>query len=383
MKRFASLIFLSLIAFTSSSAFAQRSVGSVYVMNNDPGQNRIVTYDRLEGGALELVGRTRTDGLGAGNNAAADPLGSQNSLIIGNVGQNLYAVNAGSDSISVFSFRNDGRPRLIQVIDSRGDFPVSMATNGTMLYVLNSGGNGAIAGYDINPDGTLSFVDGSVRELSLGGSGIPVGDLRNLAPGDISYDRVQQRLVITYAGGGEAGQILGFGLNDDGTPSSNRPVKTDSEGAVPFTLNATDTGYVLVAEASGSVSSYSIRGRGRLTPISSTVANNQQGVCWVIETRHGHVYTANTLSDSISQYSLNLGGELSLVNETIASNVGLPIDMVATKDGEYLYVVSSNGGGVQGYSIDVDSGSLSDLGLFEGLPTFDADGYAPQGIAVR
>ena len=58
----------------------------------------------------------------------------------------LYAVNAGSDTITVFAVHGDRLVRR-QVIASGGDFPVSITAHGNLVYVLNARDGGSIQGF--------------------------------------------------------------------------------------------------------------------------------------------------------------------------------------------------------------------------------------------
>ena len=375
-----SILSLSNLVYAQTSPVSTSSNGNVYVMENDPAGNEVIAYFRTRTGRLINIGSHATNGLGAGDNAAADPLGSQNSMILSSNRQFLYVVNAGSDDISAFSLGRFGRPVLMQKISSNGDFPVSMAISGNILYVLNSGSDGAISGYRIR-NGRLVPIPNSTRALGLGASTFPQGDARNLAPGDISFDTLNRRLLITYAGGGNSGQLLSFELNDDNTTAAFAEV-VSSEGAVPFSLDFSENGTAVIAEASGSLSSYNYNQDNGLINVSSALTNGQAATCWVVVT-DDFTYTTNTVSGTISQFDVNRRGELSLINATAASGIGLPTDFGLTRDNRFMYVVSSSQGGVRGYSVNRRTGQLTDIGLFSGLPTFDANGFAPQGIAIR
>ena len=63
----------------------------------------------------------------------------------------LLAVNAGSNTVSLFRVRGD-HLRLKQVIASGGQFPVSIAVHGNLVYVLNAGGEGSVQGYWLGGD---------------------------------------------------------------------------------------------------------------------------------------------------------------------------------------------------------------------------------------
>lgn len=375
------LFFIATLSFAqSANSTVTSQVGNVYVMENDPADNKIIAYFRNRSGNLFKLGSYSTRGLGAGDNAAADPLGGQGAVTLSNNNRNLYVVNAGSDDISVFRLRRFGVPVLIQKLSSNGDFPVSIAISGRVLYVLNSGSDGSISGFRIRSSGRLVPINNSTRALGLGAESFPQGDARNLAPGDIAFDNLNRRLLIAYAGGGTNGQLLSFELNDNDTPATQAET-TFSQGAVPFSLDFSANGAALVAEASGSVSSYNYNEGNQLVNVSSVIANGQQATCWIGATDN-YVYTTNTVSGTVSQYGISRSGQLDLIDPVAASDIGLPIDFGFTNNNRLMYVVTSSEGGVRGFRVNRNTGKLTDIGLFPGLPTFDANGFAPQGIAI-
>ena len=75
-----------------------------------------------------------------------DHLASQGSLAYDRAHGLLYAVNAGSNTITVFSVYGDRLVRR-QVISSGGTFPVSVAFHGGLVYVLNARDGGSVQGF--------------------------------------------------------------------------------------------------------------------------------------------------------------------------------------------------------------------------------------------
>ena len=399
MKKIYKGLLLSTLLFsaigTSQAAYFPKAAGNVYVMDNNPAGNNVIAFTRFANGRLSRLGSVSTGGLGAGDNAEADPLGSQESVILSENGKNLYLVNAGSNTISVFYLTRRGRPILIQEVSSEGTFPVSLTTDGDVLYVLNAGDNGSIAGYSISKSGKLSLMSDSIRSLETGQEGIPEGGLRNLAPGDIAFDTVERRLVIPFGRGTELGdgRILSFEVNDQGLPSDEF-VETVATGRLPFSVDFTQNGIPLIAEAlgaeggeptGGSLSSFQFSSAGADISPMDIIANGQAATCWVrAGSETDFAFTSNTNGGSISSYQVSRNGELTLLNAEAATDIGLPIDFDLTDDDAFLYVTTSSEGGVRGYRVNKATGDLISLGLFGGnLPIFENDGFAPQGLAVR
>ena len=103
--------------------------------------------------------------------SVVDPLASQGSLALADGDHVLLAVNAGSDTVSVFRVSGDGLA-LWQIIPSGGQFPTSIAVHRGLVYVLNAGGTGSVQGY-VLVAGTLRPLPGSNRSLGLANTDPP------------------------------------------------------------------------------------------------------------------------------------------------------------------------------------------------------------------
>ena len=99
----------------------------VFVQTDNTAGNQVAAYHRAGNGTLTLDNTYNTGGLGGAlNGSHVDHLGSQGSLNYDPRNDALYAVNAGSNTVSVFSVRGDDLT-LRQVVSSGGTFPVSVA----------------------------------------------------------------------------------------------------------------------------------------------------------------------------------------------------------------------------------------------------------------
>src|SRR5258708_7805593 len=79
--------------------------GAVFVMTNAADKNEIVAYERTPDGRLFSGDRYETGGRGSGG--VTDPLESQGSLTLSQDHSLLFAVNAGSGTVSVFLVHRD------------------------------------------------------------------------------------------------------------------------------------------------------------------------------------------------------------------------------------------------------------------------------------
>ena len=73
---------------------------AVFVMTNDAESNEVIAYERTTYGTLFNPHRYKTDGRGSGGKV--DPLASQGSLTLSQDDSLLFAINAGSGTLSVF-----------------------------------------------------------------------------------------------------------------------------------------------------------------------------------------------------------------------------------------------------------------------------------------
>jgi 6-phosphogluconolactonase len=97
---------LSLLQTRIAHAADSQIGGFVYVMTNKDSGNSVVVYKRSANGTLHRAQEVPTHGLGSGG--TQDPLASQGALTLSSDGKLLFAVNAGSNEISVLGTSGNG-----------------------------------------------------------------------------------------------------------------------------------------------------------------------------------------------------------------------------------------------------------------------------------
>jgi len=351
---FAVAVFLTML---SASTAAQIGDNFVYVMTNKNPKNSIVTYRRANDGSLTFAHETLTGGSGTGPNGA-DPLGSQDSLVLSGDGFVLLAVNAGSNEISVLARRGGVLTRLSKT-SSGGTFPNSIALSGDLVYVLNSKGTSPnITGFRLDVNGRLHWI--ATVDIPSGSAGA----------NDIRFAPDGSELLVTVSA---TNQILVSAVASDGTAGT--PVAQTSAGGSPFGIRFGHNSNAIISEAAGSVSSYQLTGADMLNVISGAVSDTQKATCWISVPRDGKAaLVSNTGSGTLSSYSIDANGTLTLLNAVAANPGGAPIDSALSRDGKFLYVDESAQGKVLIFL--VNGGSLTQLGsvsLQEGI----------QGIAAE
>jgi 6-phosphogluconolactonase (cycloisomerase 2 family) len=362
--RFKSLLLVVALLFITSTGLAmaerQDSPGAVYTITNSELGNEVLIFDRSADGSLSPAGAFETFGSGTGIG-----LGNQNGVILTPDNQWLYAVNAGSDTISAFKVK----PEAIEFVGSffsGGTRPISLTVNGDLLYVVNAGGavgaNDNITGFTMEPDGLPKPLPGSTQPLSG----------PDTSPAQIGFSPDGNVLVVTEKG---THIIDTYVVNDDGL--AGPPNIFPSAGTVPFGFSFGKRNRLYVSEAgTNSASSYQVYPDGNLEVISAAVLTGQRGVCWLVIPKNGrYAYTTNAGTGTISGFDIDRNGTLSLLDAdgVTAEATGGVIDEAFSNNSRYLYALSSGAGTIFGYQVG-SNGQLTQIQVID-LPT-GANGLA-------
>lgn len=333
--------------------------GFVYTMSN-AAENTILVFHRSADGRLSQAVTVPTGGAGTGAN-----FGSQGALALSKDGRWLFAVNAGSNSVSVLEQRSTGLT-LAHTVASGGTLPESIALSGDLVYVLNDGAPANITGFFFDDDrGALYPIADSTRPLSGASPDAP----------QIGFDNSGSLLFVTEKA---TNLIDTYQIQEDGTPDG--PQVQNSNGKTPFGFSFDRSNHLIVSEAFGgqpnksAVSSYEVDDEGILETISGSVPTNQTASCWVVITRNGKfAYTSDTGSGAITGYRIRHDGMLSLLDPTgVSAPTGgpasKPVDLALTRGSRFLYGINVGTGTLIGWRVQVD-GQLTFLRQVEQVPT--------------
>lgn len=357
LKLSCTLAVITLLAMITAPAFA--AAGAVYSLSNTSTDNQVLVFNRTPDGALSPAVAFSTGGTGTGKG-----LGNQGALAIDAANRFLFAVNAGSDSISVFRI-GENDLSLVSVVPSGGRQPISLTVCHNMLYVLN---NGAAVGAS---DSIAGFAVGRNGRLRLIVSGLPLS-APSVGPAQISFNTDGDVLLVAEKA---TNNIDLFRIDDDGI--AHGPFVVASQGQTPFGFAFGKRNQVFVSDAfggaagAGALSSYRVSDR-TLTTLTALAPDNQSAPCWVVLTTDGRfAYTTNTASGNVSGYAVGFGGGLQLLNANgLAADTGAgskPLDAAISNDNRYLYVLTPGTGNLQGFTIALD-GSLAPLTQSPGIP---------------
>jgi 6-phosphogluconolactonase (cycloisomerase 2 family) len=349
----AGLVAAALFAAPAQAAGPARSTGPVFVQNDALSGNTVVAYDRTPSGGLVQVGKYPTGGRGGQlSGSVVDHLASEGSLAYDRSAHLLYAVNAGSNTVTTFAVDGDRLVRR-QVLPTFGNFPVSVATHGNLVYVLNARNGGSVQGY-VQVGGFVVPIPGWHRALHLATSAPGRPDEFTSTPAQIGFAPDGRSVVVATKNGGNS--LLTFAVGAAG-PSA-RPVVTALPGTVPFGFDVDTHGTLLVTQAGpNAVASFRFGHDGRLSALDSG-ATGQAATCWVVVA--GDVaYASNAGSGSISSFRVGVDGSLTPLHTT-ATDPGT-VDAAVSADGRQLFVQTGKNGTVDAFRINSD-GSLTPSG---------------------
>lgn len=389
-------------------------VGAMYALTNqhDPSQqisasddapsepdrvNQVVAYSRGTDGSLFQIGVYDTGGIGENIRASgANPLASQDPLIVSKDQRFVFAVNAGSESISSFSINEDFTltPVSLNVStsgSSGAQNPVSLTIFENILYVANAGNfvdengveldtlpqdrnrvNSSIIAFTVGDDGSLTPLEGSE---------IP-GIAANV--GSIEFSTDGGSLSITER---RTNDIITVGLDGNGLPISESSLASITEQPFGTDIYPAEIGDILLvsegnngAPGLSGLSSYLVQDDGSLTGISLSTGIEGDPLttgftfgCWVefVETPTGDfAYVSNTPDGVITSFAVSDAGELTLL-ESEAATTGIGGDDTQNGAGvldaeivfPYLYQVVNNDGRIAQYFINPEGGLDRQLNL--------------------
>lgn len=336
------------------------SGSTVFVMTNDALNNEVLAYQRAFDGEFALKGHFRTGGRGSGG--TTDPLQSQGSLTLSEDHNLLFAINAGSGTVSSFHLLR-GLPVLVDQEPTGGAFPVAVTEHNGTVYVLNAGGNGAVVAFHADALGRLYQISNSTTHLTATNDGAS----------DILINPSGTTLVVIEKG---PNNIDTFPIHPDGTLGA--VVVNHSVTPGVFATVFTPSGTLIVSENQpggtdiSSISSYSVNGNGTITAISQSVQTFGDGNCWNAITPNGkYVYVDNAGTSSVAGFALGANGTLTPIASTILATDpagAANLDMAVSGDGKYLYTLNSGLGTIGVYGVNSD-GTLTNLGEIDGLPS--------------
>ena len=338
----------SAFAAPPAEAAATSQGGAIFVQTDNLTANTVVAYKRSAKGRLTKAGVYKTGGKGgqlAGSKV--DFLASQGSLAMDAEAGTLFAVNAGSNTITEFAVDGTKLTREA-IIPSGGEFPASIAVSGGSLYVLNARGGGRVQGYSL-ASGKPKLMKAWNRPLGLDPAATPEF---THTPGQVTFTPDGSKLIVTTKGNTSSVDV--FAVKNGAVAQT--PVVTSLPEAVPFAVNFDPAGNLLVAEAGpNAIASFKIASNGSLTPLGAAVPTGQEATCWITQVGNT-AFLSNAGSGTVSAFGVK-GASLTALGNTPTS----PGTVDSAAAGTYLYVQTGGEGVVDEFSVGT-GGKLTPIG---------------------
>jgi len=322
---------------------------TLYTLSNAV-QNQVYAFQ------VNSFGQTQLHKYNTGGKGTAAGLGNQGALALSSDQQYLFAVNAGSNELSVFRIIAD----KLQLLDHQvepGHHPVSVTVSNDTVYVVNSGDD-SIFGYRFDRE------TGSLQPLAK--SHVKLVDTATGAA-QIAFNTDGDTLVVTEKA---LNKIRSFVLDEQGLPLGPSQ-SINSPGSTPFGFMFGKHENFFVSEAgngpnTSSITAYALAQNGAMQIIDAKVPTTQTAACWVANTPNGRLsFTANAGSNSISAFAIDQAGGLSLLNAAAATPTH-PTDLIVNQQGNLLFSLNGNQTiGVYGVQAN---GALLNLNSITGLP---------------
>ncbi|KAI3334604.1 hypothetical protein F4824DRAFT_467515 [Ustulina deusta] len=374
---------------------------AIYMISNEKenavlalpiGKNGLFTPGTATLTATGGAGMNGVDGDLGGQPAGPDALFSQSSITI--AGNNLFAVNPGSNSVSMFTISNQDPTKLTLIgkpVAVPAEFPVTVAASERNKLVC-VGSSGAVAGVSCSrfSAGGIEAMD-DLRVFDIGQTTPPVGPKGTVSHAFFSED--ESTLFTTVKGlpaQNRTGFLAAFAV---GTSDCEAGVSVNQEGirstpagtlvlfgssTIPgsdnlFVTDASFGGAVLTNGGRGedaAIKAFSVRGKG--------VVEGQSATCWV-------AISPATKTAFVTDVGVNRLVEMSLEDASIKKVIDLSangdpglIDLRAA--GRLVYALSPGNGSTPAAITVVDAVTKKQVQHFQvkGLEF----GKSAQGMAM-
>ncbi|UNI22179.1 hypothetical protein JDV02_008091 [Purpureocillium takamizusanense] len=343
---------------------------AIYMMTNDEA-NGVIALPVRPDGLLSHGTVTKTGGAGSvalhsdGNPGTPDALVSQSALTI--AGEHIFAVNAGSNSLSMLAVSPTDPTQLRvvgQPVTIPGDFPntVAASTMNSLVCVGTTGSKNGVSCSTFSDDG-LGPMD-ELRSFDLRQTTPPVGPPNTVSQVFFSPDETQ--LFCTVKGNPAAnktGFFSAFPVEQDspcgGAHGAPRLARKDTRSvpagsAVLFgSLNIPGTSNVFATDASFGALILSMNPTSRMaTTVARAQIPDQQATCWAtISPATGTGFVTDVLVNRLVEINLKDASIVSQLNLTANGDQGL-VDLQAA--GDFLYALSPGNGSTEAAVTVVD-----------------------------
>ncbi|KAF8520247.1 hypothetical protein BU17DRAFT_65589 [Hysterangium stoloniferum] len=338
------------------------AAGAAYFITNEPDGNFIVGSDIGADGKLTFKHATWAGGRGA--HGVTDPIGpdglfSQGSIKI--AGQSVFTVNAGSNTVAMFSIdsKDPAKLRMVgQPVSTGGEFPMSVTISkqSGQVCVLNGGKVNGVNCFKQDPRLGLIQMSDTQRSLNLNQTTPPSGP-----PGTTShiiFNEDGTQLLASVKGVPPAGGFIASWAVDPTSGSlSAEFIKSGSPqgGGLPFSMTVIPgKDAILATDPGGGFDIFNFKA-GKQASSTAVPITGQIATCWSSFSKAtGNFYLTDIGTSQVTEVNVdnNLNG--TIVNQYPQGNASSTIDNdIADINGkDFLYVMAPGKQSVMVLSLD-------------------------------
>jgi len=353
-----------------SATFLNTVIGATYFMTNDPRGNYIIASSIQQDGRLGFSRAFPTGGLGGYNKPPAkpesqihgnDPLSSQHSLIVSD--ELLFAVNAGSNSVSMFTI-NPHQPTELTLegaAASGGEFPVSVAfsRDRRTLCILNGGAkNGVRCLLLVNDPQTrrrsLVLLPEMTKDLNQ-----PITTPPGVAfsVSDIIFTPDSSQLLVSVKGSpvdNQTGYVASFTMDGKGVLNYPRGALTPfGLSILPGTGLTTEPVLVFADPFGGGYGVGVLSSSGFMRASVMVPVPGQIATCWTdFSPRSGHLFTTDDDANTVTESAIDVKSLLPrIVSQYRIPGAPNDASIASLSDKDVLYTLAPGVPGIQVLSL--------------------------------
>ncbi|KAJ8469805.1 hypothetical protein ONZ51_g8741 [Trametes cubensis] len=348
--------------------------GAIYFITNEPDENMVIAASINSDGTLNLDRAVAAGGRGAHGIAdGPDALFSQGAIKASAKGQVLATVNAGSNTVSLFSIDSRTPTNINQigdVVSSEGEFPMSLAFNaaGTQLCVLNGGQVNGVFCYKVDKKTGLNAMPNTLRPLGLNQTTPATGPAGTAS--HIIFSEDGKQLIASVKGVPPTpGFLAVWDVNSDGSLSPDfKKIAPAKNGILPFSMTVIPgKNAILATDAGLGFDIFDLKDNSK----SSAVAiDGQVATCWSsFSKKTGNFYLTDIGTATVTEVHVdnNLKGTIVAQHPQLPGSATIDNDIATVNGQDFLYVLAPN-------ATAVDVLLLDGSGTAKQLSTLDLSG---------
>jgi len=337
------------------NAASGTSVGAAYFITNEPSGNFVVSADIGSDGKLNLRQAVSTEGVGShGNDGGVngpDPLFTQGAVKASATAQALVAVNAGSNTISLFSI-NPADPAQLTLIGtpvgSGGEFPVSVAFNkaGSAVCALNGGEVNSVSCFNVDKTNGLVALSQTNRSLKLNQTTPATGPAGSASHIVFSEDGTQ--LIASIKGNpttSTQGFLAAFDVASDGSLSQDfKSIVPGAGGLLPFSMTIIPgKNAILATDAAIGFDIFDLTSGGNKSSV--TAISGQGATCWSsFSPKTGNFYLTDIDTSMVTEVNVNDDLQSSIVKQYPQGSGVATIDndIASLSQNDFMFILTPN-----------------------------------------